>query len=75
MRDKKQVLVLATTFPRWKNDVVPAFVYELSKRLGEKEYKITKASIYDLLPTFLQIFNIPIPKDLDGNVLIDLFEK
>ena len=30
---QKKVLVLATTFPRWKNDTTPAFVYELSKQL------------------------------------------
>ena len=30
---KKKVLVMASTFPRWKNDTIPPFVYELSKRL------------------------------------------
>jgi len=30
---KKKLLVIASTFPRWRNDVVPPFVYELSKRL------------------------------------------
>lgn len=30
-----KVLVLTTTFPRWKDDTTPAFVYELSKRLQE----------------------------------------
>jgi N-acetyl-alpha-D-glucosaminyl L-malate synthase BshA len=28
-----KVLVLTTTFPRWKDDPTPAFVYELSRRL------------------------------------------
>lgn len=28
-----KVLVLTTTFPRWRGDPTPAFVYELSKRL------------------------------------------
>ncbi|MBM9513271.1 glycosyltransferase [Desulfogranum marinum] len=31
---KPKVLVLTTTFPRWKNDIDPPFVYELSKRLA-----------------------------------------
>ena len=31
-----RVLVLTTTFPRWKNDTTPAFVYELSKRIKEE---------------------------------------
>jgi glycosyltransferase involved in cell wall biosynthesis len=30
---KKKLLVMASTFPRWKNDTNPPFVYELSKRL------------------------------------------
>ena len=29
----KKILVMASTFPRWANDVNPVFVYELSKRL------------------------------------------
>ena len=35
-----KILVLTTTFPRWKNDTTPAFVYELSKRIQEKDKKI-----------------------------------
>ncbi len=31
--EKKKVLVFASTFPRWKDDTNPPFVYELSKRL------------------------------------------
>lgn len=37
---KKKVLVMSTTFPRWKNDTTPRFVYELSKRLASN-YDIT----------------------------------
>ncbi|MCK9596042.1 glycosyltransferase [Candidatus Pacearchaeota archaeon] len=33
---KKKLLVFASTFPRWKNDTLPPFVYELSKRLTEE---------------------------------------
>lgn len=33
---KKKLLVVASTFPRWKNDTNPPFVYELSKRLTDK---------------------------------------
>src|SRR4051812_924330 len=32
-KQKKKVLVLASTFPRWKNDTTPPFVFELEKRL------------------------------------------
>ena len=29
------LLIIASTFPRWKNNSTPAFVYELEKRLTE----------------------------------------
>lgn len=32
--EKKKLLVTTTTFPRWKGDTDPPFVYELSKRLA-----------------------------------------
>src|SRR6185437_1067651 len=31
--NKKKILVLASTFPRWRNDTTPPFVFELEKRL------------------------------------------
>ena len=31
---------MASTFPRWKNDTTPTFVYELSRRLANKERAI-----------------------------------
>ena len=31
-----RVLVLATTFPRWKNDTEPRFIFDLTKPLAEK---------------------------------------
>lgn len=33
MKDRRTILVFASTFPRWKDDTNPPFVYELSKRL------------------------------------------
>jgi glycosyltransferase involved in cell wall biosynthesis len=36
-----KILVLATTFPRWKNDTTPAFVYELCQRLSYEGFDIT----------------------------------
>ena len=35
-----RVLAIATTFPRWKQDSTPPFVFELENRLGRK-YGIT----------------------------------
>lgn len=37
--EKKHILVLASTFPRWKNDTTPPFVFELEKRLV-KDFEI-----------------------------------
>ena len=31
---KPALLVLASTYPRWRNDPEPGFVHELSKRLA-----------------------------------------
>lgn len=33
---KKKLTMFASTFPRWKKDTIPPFVYELSKRLTGK---------------------------------------
>jgi len=37
---KRMLLVFASTFPRWKKDTIPPFVYELSKRLT-KDFDVT----------------------------------
>ena len=34
MRDKKRILVVTSTFPRWKGDKDPPFVFELCSRLA-----------------------------------------
>uniref|UniRef100_A0A7C2PLW2 Phosphodiesterase n=1 Tax=candidate division WOR-3 bacterium TaxID=2052148 RepID=A0A7C2PLW2_UNCW3 len=31
--------------------------------------------VYDIVPTVLHIFNLPIPKDTDGRVLIEIFDE
>jgi glycosyltransferase involved in cell wall biosynthesis len=40
MIEKKKVLVLASTFPRWQGDTTPPFVYELERRLAN-DFDIT----------------------------------
>ena len=37
----KRILVTATTFPRWKNDTEPSFLYHLSDLLSKKGHKVT----------------------------------
>jgi len=40
----------------------------------KKGCKIENAKIYDITPTILHIFGLPIPKDMDGRVLMEIFE-
>ncbi|WP_157726973.1 alkaline phosphatase family protein [Thermococcus thioreducens] len=41
----------------------------------KRRYKIKNAKIYDIAPTILHIFGLPIPNDMDGRVLIEIFEE
>jgi len=43
---EKKILVIASTFPRWKNDSSPRFVYELSERLAANYEIIVLAPHY-----------------------------
>jgi len=40
-----------------------------------KNKKVVGAEIVDLAPTILHMFGIPIPKDMDGKVLSEIFKK
>jgi predicted AlkP superfamily phosphohydrolase/phosphomutase len=37
--------------------------------------KVENAKIYDLAPTILHMFQVPIPKDIDGRVLNEIFRE
>ena len=37
--------------------------------------RITDAKIYDIAPTILHMFGLPVPKDMDGRVLKEIFEE
>ena len=41
----------------------------------KKGHKIENAKIYDITPTILHIFGLPIPTDMDGKVLTEIFDK
>lgn len=41
----------------------------------KKGVKLKGAEIIDIAPTILYMMGIPIPEDLDGKVLLDIFEK
>jgi predicted AlkP superfamily phosphohydrolase/phosphomutase len=38
-------------------------------------YHIQSAHVYDILPTILYLFDLPIAKDMDGKVLTEVFQK
>ena len=58
-QNKKNVLILTTTFPRWKDDTTPTFVYELSKRL-----KAEKLELIILAPHHREAKNFEVLDDL-----------
>jgi len=41
----------------------------------KRGHEIKGAKIYDIAPTILHIFGLPIPKDIDGRVLRGIFEE
>ncbi len=65
LMNKKKILVTATTFPRWKNDSEPSFVYALSSTLEKKGYKTVvlaphyyKAKIFEVMGN-LKVYRFP----------------
>jgi len=42
---------------------------------GIKKGQKVNARIYDIAPTILHIFGLPIPNDMDGRVLMEIFEE
>ncbi|ASJ08374.1 hypothetical protein A3L11_03650 [Thermococcus siculi] len=42
---------------------------------GIRKGKRINAKIYDIAPTILHIFGLPIPSDMDGRVLMEIFEE
>ena len=41
----------------------------------KERYEIQKARIWDIAPTILNIFSLPIPKDIDGRVIKEIFKE
>ncbi len=59
---QKKILVTTTTFPRWKNDTVPNFVYELSKKLSSKYKIIVLAPHYKGAKKFEKMNNVEVKR-------------
>jgi predicted AlkP superfamily phosphohydrolase/phosphomutase len=59
---------------RWKSyHSIDGFFLAYGKDI-KKNYKLEGAKIYDITPTILHIFGVPIPNDMDGRVLSEIFE-
>lgn len=41
----------------------------------KKNFQIKEASLYDITPTALYLMGLPIGRDMDGKVLLDVFER
>ena len=41
----------------------------------KKGLRIENAKIFDIAPTILHMFNVPIPRDMDGRILIEIFQE
>lgn len=57
MRDRPRLLVLTSTYPRWRNDSEPGFVHELSRRL---------AGQYEVLVLCPHAPNAKVREEIDG---------
>jgi len=77
---KKNVL----EFPKKVNARSPRSWRAENKKIGlfmaygpdiKKNKRVEDVSILDLAPTILHMFNIPIPKDMDGRVLKEIFKE
>jgi arylsulfatase A-like enzyme len=40
-----------------------------------KGKEINESKIYDIAPTILHLMEVPVPKDMDGKVLKDIFQE
>jgi predicted AlkP superfamily phosphohydrolase/phosphomutase len=47
----------------------------VNARIGILKNNKHDTTIYNITPTILHIFDIPIPPDMDGQVILDIFEK
>ena len=61
---KEKILVLTTTFTRWKNDVTHRFVYDLSKRLTSSYKIIVLAPHYNKAAKIEYMENLEIVEDI-----------
>ncbi len=60
---------------KWEGTHDPYGIFIAYGKGIKKDYKIKNARIYDIAPTILHIFGCPVPNDMNGRVLIEIFDK
>jgi len=60
--------------PQWSGTHALNGIFCISGPNVKRNFKIQNIKIFDLAPTILHIFGLPVPKDMDGRVLIEVFK-
>ncbi len=60
-------------YSHYKTPVIPHGIIVLKGPKIKNGYKLKKAHIFDVTPTILHLFNLPVAKDMDGKVLQECF--
>jgi predicted AlkP superfamily phosphohydrolase/phosphomutase len=68
-----EYLILGNPFTGWTGTHTREGIIIANGPNIKKGATIFNSDIYDLTPTVLHLFGIPIPEDIDGKVLLDLF--
>lgn len=70
----KNMVEEGTTPRGWKGEHTPHGIF-LATGPEIKRGKVVNAKIYDIASTILAIFNLPIPAEVDGSVLTEIFQQ
>jgi hypothetical protein len=62
-------------FENWEGDHKLEGIFMAYGSDIKKGQKIENTKIYDIAPTILHMFGLPIPNDMDGRVLTEIFEE
>jgi len=66
---------LWNTHPKWRGWHQRNGIFLAYGNSIKKGKTIKQATLYDIAPTILHIFGLPIPNDMDGRVLTEIFEE
>lgn len=60
---------------RWTGDHELHGILIMNGPLIKKEFEMQGASIFDITPTVLHLLGVPVPDDMDGNVLVNVIDS